>query len=225
MNLKSQEDQIRPSFFFFFFFFFFVKDCIFLFVVFHKYVPPLLARVSLGKPDGNFITRADQTNSDVRWLWKVVCGKPSELHRLLEKVTTVLAQTWKQSVCVGLLASLGALLSVSLLAGLLWVASVFSQCAKKASSWTLLGEMQWSNWVCVEDQSPPASAMVMDIVCTCLPVQLSVARRAPCVHPASTEVDRGTRTAPLTTPRKAFSSLCYRIFLKPGSIQSPVSDM
>ncbi len=56
--------------------------------------------------------------------------------------------------------------------------------------------MLWSSSVCVcvciEDQSPPASAMVMNGVCTCLPVQLSVVRRASCVGPASTEIDRGT---------------------------------
>lgn len=61
VNLVSQEDQIRP----------FKrrrrkkKVGIFPFVGCHKYVPPLLARFSVGKPDGNFITRTDQTNSDV----------------------------------------------------------------------------------------------------------------------------------------------------------------
>lgn len=93
VNLKSQEeDQIRP---------FFLKDCVFLFVVFQKYVPPLLARVSVGKPDGNFITRADQTNSDVRWLWKVVCVVSSQscTRETPGKSNKRLAQTWKASVC------------------------------------------------------------------------------------------------------------------------------
>lgn len=57
---------------------------------------------------------------------------------------------------------------------------------------TLLGETLWSNVVCIEDQSPSASAMVMNSVCTCLPVQLSVVRRASCVSPASTEITRVT---------------------------------
>lgn len=106
-----------------FFFPFLLMDYVSLFVVFHKYVPPLLAGVSVGKPDGNFITRADQTNSDVRWLGKVVCGKPSVLlDRLLEKVTSVELRLGNDSVsdCW----PLQQLFSLSLLAGLLSVASV-----------------------------------------------------------------------------------------------------
>lgn len=92
---------------------------------------------------------------------------------------------------MGLLSALVALISVSLLAGLLQVASVFFK-VPEASLRTLSDEMLWSNVVCIEDQSPPASAMVMNSVCTCLPVQLSVVRRVSCVSPASTEIDRGT---------------------------------
>lgn len=44
-----------------FFSFFFKRIVSFPLWFFHKYVPPLLASVSVGKPDGNFITRTDQT--------------------------------------------------------------------------------------------------------------------------------------------------------------------
>lgn len=55
-TLKSHQDLIRP---------FKEKRSTSLFVVFHKYVLPLLAGVSVGEPDGNFITLTNQTSSDL----------------------------------------------------------------------------------------------------------------------------------------------------------------
>lgn len=100
------------------------KVGIFPFVGFHKYAPPLLARFSVGKPDGNFITHTDQTNCDVSWLWKVVCVVSSQSCKRefwLKKSNNHLAQLEESSV----LAILVALLSVRLLGSLCQVATVF----------------------------------------------------------------------------------------------------
>lgn len=58
----------------------------------------------------------------------------------------------------------------------------------------------------MQEQSPSASAMVMDGVCAFL--WLSVVRRVSCVGPASSEMDEGTRVQlnrPEQTKRSAAS--------------------
>lgn len=130
-----------------------------LFVVFRKYVPPQLARVWVGKLNGNFIT-PDWSNKQWCKLWKVVSGELSEwLDGLLEeKKERKEYQSFSSDLEDGgvwdcwLLWKLGCLSASHTFA---CISVLNSKCAKNL--FTLTNEMLWSKEVCIEEQSPPPS--------------------------------------------------------------------
>lgn len=86
--------------------------------------------------------------------------------------------------------------------------------------------MLWSTMLCmcVEDQSPSTSAMVINSVCTCPPVQLSVVKRASCVSPASTQTGGHTSSFAEWTLKKALAASLTEGFSESRKHQMGLND-